>query len=73
MSIQKAFHLCGYSDMAVGLGRTLGFEYLRNFDAPYRAESITFAGFLAILAAPALIQIAVELHRGATVEVRATK
>jgi alginate O-acetyltransferase complex protein AlgI len=27
--------------MAVGLGRMLGFEFPRNFDAPYRAESIT--------------------------------
>jgi len=27
--------------MAVGLGRMLGFEFPRNFDAPYRSESIT--------------------------------
>ena len=27
--------------MAVGLGRMLGFEFLKNFDAPYRADSIT--------------------------------
>jgi len=38
---QIYFDFCGYSDMAVGLGRMLGFEFLKNFDAPYRAESIT--------------------------------
>ena len=27
--------------MAVGLGRMLGFEFLKNFDAPYRSQSIT--------------------------------
>src|ERR1019366_3405106 len=27
--------------MAVGLGRMLGFEFLKNFDAPYLSESIT--------------------------------
>jgi len=27
--------------MAVGLGRMFGFEFMKNFDAPYRAESIT--------------------------------
>jgi alginate O-acetyltransferase complex protein AlgI len=27
--------------MAVGLGRMLGFEFPKNFDAPYRADSIT--------------------------------
>ena len=40
-SFQIYFDFCGYSDMAVGLGRMLGFEYLKNFDAPYRSESIT--------------------------------
>ena len=38
---QIYFDFCGYSDMAVGLGRMLGFEFLKNFDAPYRADSIT--------------------------------
>ena len=38
---QIYFDFCGYSDMAVGLGRMLGFEFLKNFDAPYLAESIT--------------------------------
>jgi alginate O-acetyltransferase complex protein AlgI len=40
-ALQIYFDFCGYSDMAVGLGRLLGFEFLKNFDAPYRAESIT--------------------------------
>ncbi len=38
-SLQIYFDFSGYSDMAVGLGRMLGFECLRNFDAPYRAQS----------------------------------
>lgn len=40
-ALQIYFDFCGYSDMAVGLGRMLGFEFLKNFDAPYRATSIT--------------------------------
>jgi alginate O-acetyltransferase complex protein AlgI len=40
-AFQIYFDFCGYSDMAVGLGRILGFEFPRNFDAPYRSESIT--------------------------------
>ena len=36
-AFQIYFDFCGYSDMAVGLGRMLGFEFLRNFDAPYRS------------------------------------
>jgi alginate O-acetyltransferase complex protein AlgI len=38
---QIYFDFAGYSDMAIGLGRMVGFEFPRNFDAPYRAESIT--------------------------------
>jgi alginate O-acetyltransferase complex protein AlgI len=40
-ALQIYFDFCGYSDMAVGLGRMLGFEFLKNFDAPYRSESLT--------------------------------
>ena len=40
-AFQIYFDFSGYSDMAVGLGRMLGFEIMKNFDAPYRAESIT--------------------------------
>jgi len=40
-ALQIYFDFCGYSDMAVGLGRMFGFEFMKNFDAPYQAESIT--------------------------------
>jgi alginate O-acetyltransferase complex protein AlgI len=30
-----------YSDMAIGLGLMFGFVFARNFDAPYRSESVT--------------------------------
>ncbi len=40
-ALQIYFDFSAYSDMAVGLGRMLGFEFLKNFHAPYRAESIT--------------------------------
>jgi alginate O-acetyltransferase complex protein AlgI len=40
-AFQLYFDFSGYSDMAVGLGRLFGFEFMRNFDAPYRAESLT--------------------------------
>jgi len=40
-AFQIYFDFAGYSDMAVGLGRMIGFEFMKNFDAPYRSESIT--------------------------------
>jgi alginate O-acetyltransferase complex protein AlgI len=40
-AFQIYFDFCGYSDMAVGLGRMFGFEFMKNFDSPYRADSIT--------------------------------
>jgi alginate O-acetyltransferase complex protein AlgI len=40
-AFQIYFDFSGYSDMAIGLGRMVGFEFPRNFDAPYRSESIT--------------------------------
>lgn len=40
-SLQIYFDFSGYSDMAVGLGRMLGFEFMRNFNYPYIAKSIT--------------------------------
>ena len=40
-ALQIYFDFSGYSDMAVGLGRMIGFEFIKNFDAPYRADSIT--------------------------------
>jgi alginate O-acetyltransferase complex protein AlgI len=40
-AFQIYFDFSGYSDMAIGLGRMLGFELPRNFYAPYLADSIT--------------------------------
>lgn len=31
----------GYSDIAIGAGRTMGFDLMRNFDSPYFSKSIT--------------------------------
>ncbi len=35
------FDFSGYSDMAIGLGRMFGFDFLENFDYPYISGSIT--------------------------------
>ncbi len=40
-AFQIYFDFSGYSDMAVGLGLMLGFVFPRNFDHPYRSQSIT--------------------------------
>jgi alginate O-acetyltransferase complex protein AlgI len=40
-AFQIYFDFSGYSDMAVGLGRMIGFEFMKNFDSPYQAQSIT--------------------------------
>ena len=40
-TFQIYFDFSGYSDMAVGLGRMLGFEFLRNFNYPYISKSVT--------------------------------
>jgi alginate O-acetyltransferase complex protein AlgI len=40
-SFQLYFDFSAYSEMAIGLGSMLGFECPRNFNAPYRAYSIT--------------------------------
>jgi alginate O-acetyltransferase complex protein AlgI len=40
-AFQLYFDFSGYSDMAIGLARMLGFEIPRNFNAPYLADSIT--------------------------------
>ena len=37
---QLYFDFAGYSNMAVGLGLTLGFEFPQNFDSPYKSASI---------------------------------
>ena len=40
-AFQIYFDFSGYSDMAAGLGRMLGFEFMRNFNYPYISRSIT--------------------------------
>ena len=40
-ALQLYFDFSGYSDMAIGLGRMFGFEFLINFNYPYIAKSIT--------------------------------
>ena len=40
-SFQLYFDFSGYSDMAIGLGRMLGFEFLENFNYPYISQSLT--------------------------------
>ncbi len=39
-TLQIYFDFSGYSDMAIGLGRMLGFRFLINFNYPYIAQSI---------------------------------
>ncbi len=40
-SLQIYFDFSGYSDMAIGLGKMFGFEFLENFTYPYISKSIT--------------------------------
>ena len=39
--LQIYFDFSGYSDMAIGLGRLFGFEFLENFNYPFISRSIT--------------------------------
>lgn len=39
-TFQIYYSLSGYSDMAIGLGRMLGFHFPKNFDHPYMSKSI---------------------------------
>lgn len=39
-SLQIYLDFSGYSDMAIGLGRMFGFEFLENFNFPYISKSI---------------------------------
>lgn len=39
-TLQIYFDFSGYSDMAVGLGKMMGFEFVQNFNFPYKATSI---------------------------------
>ena len=40
-TMQIYFDFSGYSDMAIGIGRMMGFRFLENFNYPYIAKSIT--------------------------------
>ncbi|MEI7832089.1 MAG: MBOAT family O-acyltransferase [bacterium] len=40
-AFQIYFDFCGYSNMAIGLGLMLGFVFAKNFDMPYKSQSIT--------------------------------
>ena len=39
--LQIYFDFSGYSDMAIGLGKLFGFQFLENFNYPYISNSIT--------------------------------
>lgn len=40
-TLQIYFDFSGYSDMAIGLGRMFGFDFMENFNYPYISRSIT--------------------------------
>ena len=40
-TMQIYFDFSGYSDMAIGLGKMFGFEFMENFNYPYISTSIT--------------------------------
>jgi len=40
-AFQIYFDFSGYSDIAIGLGLMLGFVFPKNFDSPYKSESIS--------------------------------
>ena len=40
-TMQIFFDFSGYSDMAIGVGKMLGFDFQENFDYPYIAKSVT--------------------------------
>jgi alginate O-acetyltransferase complex protein AlgI len=40
-TFQIYFDFAGYSDMAIGLGKIMGFTFPENFDSPYISRSIT--------------------------------
>jgi alginate O-acetyltransferase complex protein AlgI len=40
-TFQIYFDFSGYSDMAIGLGRMIGFQFPENFDSPYVSRSIS--------------------------------
>ncbi|MBQ7292945.1 MAG: MBOAT family protein [Clostridia bacterium] len=40
-AIQIYFDFSGYSDMAIGLGKMFGFDFLENFNLPYTSTSVS--------------------------------
>lgn len=40
-ALQLYFDFSGYSDMAIGLGKMMGFKFPENFNYPYLAKSVT--------------------------------
>ena len=40
-TLQIFFDFSGYSDMAIGLGKIFGFDFMENFNYPYISKSIT--------------------------------
>lgn len=40
-TFQIYFDFSGYSDMAIGMGRMLGFNFLENFNYPYISKNVT--------------------------------
>lgn len=40
-TMQIFFDFSGYSDMAIGLGKMFGFDFMENFNLPYISKSIT--------------------------------
>ncbi|MCR5807652.1 MAG: MBOAT family protein [Oscillospiraceae bacterium] len=40
-TLQIYFDFSGYSDMAVGMGKMMGFEFPKNFDHPYLSQSVS--------------------------------
>lgn len=40
-TMQLYFDFSGYSDMAIGIGKMLGFQFAENFEYPYIAKSVT--------------------------------
>lgn len=40
-TLQIYFDFSGYSDMAIGLGKMMGFNFPRNFNYPYQSKSIS--------------------------------
>ncbi len=40
-TFQIYFDFSGYSDMAIGLGKMLGFDFMENFNLPYLSKSVS--------------------------------